>query len=175
MSSRVAMDAARTAKRLGADVTIVYRRGEEEMPARIEEIKHAKEEGIHFMILTNPVEILGENKVDGIRLVQMMLSAEDDSGRRKPVQMEGSEFEVEADQVIVAIGQGCNPLISKSSKLRHNADSSLIVNEDLMTSEDSIFAGGDIIGGDSTVIGAMKDGKNAARAIDSYMKKKEYV
>lgn len=171
----VAMDAARTAKRLGADVTIVYRRTEKEMPARVEEVEHAKEEGIHFMILTNPVKILGEKEVTGIRCVQMMLAEPDESGRRKPVTIEGSEFNISCDQVIIAIGQGCNPLIVKSTNLQHDIDGNIIVNDNLMTSMQGVFAGGDIIGGNATVIHAMGDGKKAAKAIDDYLKKKKFV
>ncbi len=171
----VAMDAARTAKRLGADVTIVYRRTEKEMPARVEEVKHAKEEGIHFMILTNPVKILGEKEVSSIRCIQMMLTEPDESGRRKPVAIEGSEFNISCDQVIIAIGQGCNPLIAKSTNLQHDIDGNIIVNDNLMTSMQGVFTGGDIIGGNATVIQAMGDGKKAAKAIDDYLRKKVLV
>jgi glutamate synthase (NADPH/NADH) small chain len=171
----VAMDAARTAKRLGGEVTIVYRRTENEMPARIEEVKHAKEEGIKFMILTNPVEILGEKEVSGIRCVQMMLGSPDDSGRRKPMPIEGSEFNISCDQVIIAIGQGSNPLIAKSSKLKHDINGNIIVDKNLMTAMDGVFAGGDIVGGNASVIQAMGDGKKAAKAIDAYLRKREFI
>jgi glutamate synthase (NADPH/NADH) small chain len=171
----VAIDAARTAKRLGADVTIVYRRGEQEMPARIEEIKHAKEEGIRFMTLTNPVRILGEKEVSGIRCVQMMLAEPDESGRRKPVPMEGSEFNIDYDQVIIAIGQASNPLTIRGTNIQHDSEGNIRVNENMMSSLDGVFAGGDIIGGDPTVIQAMGDGRKAAKAIDDYVRRKRVV
>jgi glutamate synthase (NADPH/NADH) small chain len=171
----VAMDSARTARRLGADVTVVYRRTEKEMPARVEEVKHAKEEGIHFMMLTNPVEVTGEKEVNGIKCVQMMFTEPDESGRRKPVQIEGSEFDIKCDQLIMAIGQGSNPLIAKSTKLKHDVNGNIIVNEHLITSVEGVFAGGDIIGGNSTVIQAMGDGKRAAKAIDVFIRKGEFI
>ena len=145
------------------------------MPARIEEVKHAKEEGIKFMMLTNPVEILGEKEVTGIRCVQMMLGTADDSGRRKPLPIEGSEFNISCDQVIIAIGQGSNPLIAKSAKLKHDVKGNIIVDNNFMTSVEGVFAGGDIIGGNATVIQAMGDGKTAAKAIDVYLRKDEFI
>jgi glutamate synthase (NADPH/NADH) small chain len=171
----VAMDAARTARRLGAEVTIVYRRSEHEMPARVEEVKHAKEEGIKFMMLTNPVRILGDKEVSGVECVQMMLGAPDPEGRRKAIPMEGSEFRMSCDQAIIAIGQGSNPVLVKGSKLQHDIEGSIKVDDELMTSIEGVFAGGDIIGGDATVIQAMGDGKRAAKAIDSYLRKKGFV
>ncbi len=171
----VAMDAARTAKRLGSNVTIVYRRTETEMPARIEEVKHAKEEGIRFMMLTNPVEITGDKEVKGIRCVQMMLTEPDESGRRKPVAIDGSEFNITCDQVIVAIGQGSNPLIARSAKLKHDVKGNILVNQQLMTSVEGVFAGGDITGGNATVIQAMGDGKKAAKSIDMYLRKDKFI
>ncbi len=173
-AGNVAMDAARTARRLGSEVTVVYRRGFDEMPARLEEIYHAKEEGIEFLLLTIPSQILGEDKVDGVECVQMRLAEDDESGRRRPVAMEGSEFKVDCDMVIVAIGQGPNPLLSKSSKLRHNLKGNFIVDENLMTSIEGVFAGGDIVasGESATVIKAMGDAKRAASVIDEYVKNK---
>jgi glutamate synthase (NADPH/NADH) small chain len=168
----VAMDSARCARRLGSDVTVVYRRTEQEMPAREEEVANAKEEGIHFMILTNPTQILGEEKVEGIECIQMMPGEADADGRRKPVPIENSEFVIDCDQVIIAIGQKPNPLILKGSKLQHDADGYLMVNERVQTSDRRIFAGGDIIHG-NTVIKAMGDGKKAAKGIVDWFKQKK--
>lgn len=175
----VAIDSARSAKRLGADVTIVYRRSIDEMPARDEEIKHAKEEGINFVLLTNPVKISGTEKVEGIECVQMMLGKEDESGRRTPIAIEGSEFIIDCDQVIIAIGQGPNPLITKTTELKHNPKGYIMVDDKLMTSKQGVFAGGDIISSkdtgreEATVIKAMDDGKKAAKEIESYIKSRE--
>ena len=166
----VAMDAARAAKRLGADVSVVYRRTEAEMPARNEEIKHAEEEGIHFMMLTLPVRILGNEKVEGIECIQMRLGEPDESGRRKPEPIEGSEFAIDCNQVIIAIGQGPNPLIAKTSKLEHSHKNNLIVDENMKTSMEGVYAAGDITSGAATVIKAMGDAKKAAKAIDEYIK-----
>ncbi len=175
----VAMDAARSAKRLGADVTTVYRRSLEEMPARSEEIRHAQEEGIHFMLLTNPVRILGNEKVEGIECAQMMLGEKDESGRRKPMAIDDSEFSIECDQVVIAIGQGPNPLLTKTVNIEHDAKGYLIVDENMMTSIPGVFAGGDIIGGEegvgATVINAMGAGKKAAKAIDFWIKQEKLV
>jgi glutamate synthase (NADPH/NADH) small chain len=173
----VAMDAARSAKRLGGEVTIVYRRSLEEMPARREEIKHAQEEGIHFMLLTNPVRILGGENVEGIECVQMMLGEKDESGRRKPMPIEDSEFTIECDQVVIAIGQGPNPLLTKTVNIEHDKKGYFIVDENMMTSVPGVFAGGDIIGGEegigATVINAMGAGKKAAKAIDFWIKQEK--
>jgi glutamate synthase (NADPH/NADH) small chain len=168
----VAMDSARSARRLGADVTVVYRRSEQEMPAREEEIDNAKEEGIHFMMLTNPTQVLGDDKVEGIECIQMMLGETDTDGRRKPVPIENSEFVIDCDQVVIAIGQKPNPLLLKGSRLEHEAKGYLVVNENLQTSDKRVFAGGDIIHGD-TVIKAMGDGKKAAVAIVDWFKQKK--
>lgn len=168
----VAMDAARSARRLGSDVTVVYRRSEQEMSAREEEIDNAKEEGIHFMMLTNPTQILGDEKVEGIECIQMMLGEADEGGRRKPVPIENSEFVIDCDQVIIAIGQKPNPLLLKGSRLEHESKGYLVVNENLQTSDKRIFAGGDIIQG-NTVIKAMGDGKKAAVAIVDWFKQKK--
>ncbi len=175
----VAMDAARSAKRLGADVTVVYRRSLDEMPARKEEIKHAQEEGIHFMLLTNPNRIIGSSVVEGIECMQMMLGEEDASGRRKPVPIEDSQFMIDCDQVIIAIGQGPNPLLTKTVNIAHNERGYLMVDENLMTSIPGVFAGGDIIGGSegvgATVIHAMGAGKMAASAIEFWVKQEKLL
>jgi glutamate synthase (NADPH/NADH) small chain len=175
----VAMDAARCAKRMGADVTIVYRRSLAEMPARKEEIRHAQEEGIHFMLLTNPIKIIGEGKVEGVMCNQMMLGEADESGRRKPVAIEDSEFRIDCEQVIIAIGQGPNPLLTRTVNIAHNEKGYLLVDENMMTSLPGVFAGGDITGGEegggATVINAMGAGKKAARAIDKWIKQEKLV
>lgn len=166
----VAMDSARTARRLGADVTIVYRRSISEMPARKEEIKHAQEEGIKFMMLTSPTRILGEEKVAGIECVQMMLGEPDESDRRTPIPIENTEFVIGCDQVIIAIGQNPNPLIARLTNLQHGPKNNLIVNDKFQTSNPKIFAAGDIVSGAATVIKAMGDAKKAAKAIDEFLK-----
>ena len=167
-AGNVAMDAARTARRMGADVTIVYRRGREEMPARGEEIEHAEEEGIVFELLTNPVEVLGEGgRVTALKCVRMALGEPDASGRRSPVSIEGSEFEMDVDQVIVALGTSPNPLIRKSTdKIEFSRRGTIVVDEETMrTSNDRIYAGGDAVTGAATVILAMGAGRKAAAAI----------
>ena len=167
-AGNVAMDAARTARRMGADVTIVYRRGREEMPARGEEIEHAEEEGIVFELLTNPVEVLGEGgRVTALKCVRMALGEPDASGRRSPVPIEGSEFEMGVDQVIVALGTSPNPLIRKSTdKIEFSRRGTIVVDEETMrTSNDKIYAGGDAVTGAATVILAMGAGRKAAAAI----------
>jgi glutamate synthase (NADPH/NADH) small chain len=173
----VAMDAARSALRLGAEeVSIVYRRGEEEMPARREEIEHAKEEGIIFRLLTNPVRILGDEKfnVKAIELIKMELGEPDKSGRRSPIPVEGSEFTIPADVVIIAIGTSPNPIIFKGSEgLEQSKRGTVVANEETgATSKCGVFAGGDVVTGAATVISAMGAGKKAARAIDEYLKGK---
>ncbi len=170
----VAMDAARCAKRLGADeVYIIYRRSEEEMPARLEEIEHAKEEGIIFNLLTNPVEVLGDENgwVKGIKCVKMELGEPDNSGRRKPVKIENSEFEIELENVVIAIGQTPNPLIKQTTKgLQTQKWGGIIADEETgKTSLDGVYAGGDAVTGAATVILAMGAGKKAAKAIDEYL------
>lgn len=166
----VAIDAARTARRLGSDVTVVYRRSFDEMPARLEEIEHAKEEGINFLMLTSPTKIIGDKFVTGMEFQQMMLGEMDSSGRRTPLPIEDSEFSLECGQVIIAIGQGINPLLTRNSELRTVMRGAIEVNENYQTSEPKIFAGGDVIGQESTVIKAMADGKNAAAAIDAFLR-----
>jgi len=173
----VAMDAARSAKRLGADnVYIIYRRSEAEMPARLEEVHHAKEEGIIFKLLTNPTQILGDDKgwVTGIECVEMTLGEPDASGRRRPVQKPGSEHIVDVDTVIIAIGTSPNPLIrSTTPDLETNQWGCINANEETgQTSKEGVFAGGDTVTGAATVILAMGAGKKAAKAIDEYIKSK---
>ncbi len=173
----VAMDAARCAMRLGADkVYIVYRRSEEEMPARAEEIHHAKEEGIDFQLLTNPVQILGdeEGKVKGMECVRMELGDPDESGRRRPQEIEGSNFVLDVDAVIIAIGTTPNPLLRNTTKgLEANRRGCLVVQEDsTQTTREGVFAGGDAVTGAATVILAMGAGKKAAEEIDAYLQKK---
>ncbi len=170
----VAMDAARSAKRLGADVTIVYRRTEAELPARHEEVEHAKEEGINFKLLTNPVEIKGtDGWVSGIVCQRMELSEPDESGRARPVAVEGSEFEVKADCVIMAIGTSPNPLIKSTTQgLETQKWGGIVADENGLTSREGIYAGGDAVTGAATVILAMGAGKTAAAAIDEYIQNK---
>lgn len=178
----VAMDAARTALRLGADkVYIVYRRSMEELPARREEVEHAEEEGIEFKLLCNPVEVLGyENPDDkrdpkngfvtGIKCIRMELGEPDEKGRRRPVPIEGSEFVLDVDTVVISIGTSPNPLIKSTTKgLEVNKHGGIIVNEDGLTSREGVYAGGDAVTGAATVISAMGAGKVAAKAIDEYL------
>lgn len=170
----VAMDAARCAKRLGANVTIVYRRSLEELPARKEEVHHAMEEGIVFKLLTNPVELIGDETqtVAKVKCVEMELGEPDASGRRKPVVKPDSQFELDADCVIMALGTSPNPLIkSTTSGLETEKWGGIITNEDGLTSREGIYAGGDAVTGAATVILAMGAGKKAAEAIDKYIMK----
>lgn len=175
-AGNVAMDAARTAKRLGAEhVYIVYRRGEDEMPARKEEIGHAKEEGIELRLLNNPVSIKGDEKgwVNGLECVKMELGEADASGRRSPVAIKGSEYILDVDMVVMAIGQGPNPLIKQTTpNLEVNKRGNIVADEAGATSIPGVFAGGDIVTGAATVISAMGAGKRAAVAIDEYLKNK---
>ena len=171
----VAMDSLRTALRLGADqVTCVYRRSRNEMPARGEEIENAEEEGIEFQLLTNPVGILGDQQgwVKGMECIRMELGEPDASGRRRPVPVEGSEFTIDVDQVIVAIGQGANPLVaSTTSGLETNKWGYIVADPETgATSKPGVYAGGDIVTGAATVILAMGAGRKAARAIDEYLR-----
>lgn len=171
----VAMDAARTAKRLGAEVTVVYRRTEKELPARREEVEHAMEEGIIFKFLTNPIKINGEDGwVKSIRCQEMKLSEPDESGRARPVPVEGSEYDIDADCVIMSIGTSPNPLIkSTTAGLEVNKHGGIIVNEDTgATTKAGVYAGGDAVTGAATVILAMGAGKTAAKAIDEYISSK---
>ncbi len=174
----VAMDAARSAKRLGAEnVYIVYRRAEEQMPARREEIHHAKEEEIDFRLLTNPVAIYGDEngRVTEIECIRMELGEPDASGRRKPVEVEGSNFRLPVDCVVMAIGNSPNPLLQRTTEgLETNRHGCLIVNEEtLQTTREGVFAGGDAVTGAATVILAMGEGKHAANSIDEYIKNKK--
>ena len=171
------MDAARSAKRLGAEeVYIVYRRGMEELPARKEEVEHAEEEGIIFKTLNNPVEILGaeEGLVSGIKCIEMELGEPDESGRRRPVAKEGSEFVLDVDSVIMSIGTSPNPLIrSTTPGLDANKYGCLVTRDDSgLTTRDGVYAGGDAVTGAATVILAMGAGKDAAKAIDEMLKNK---
>ncbi len=169
----VAMDAARTALRLGADVHIVYRRTEAELPARREEVHHAIEEGIIFDMLTNPVEVLGDEKgwVRALKCIRMELGEPDASGRRRPVPIPGSEFEIPTETVIMALGTSPNPLISKTTKgLDVNRWGCLVADEAGATTRPGVFAGGDAVTGAATVILAMGAGRTAAKAIDAYLK-----
>ena len=172
----VAMDAARCAKRLGAEnVYIVYRRGEEELPARAEEVEHAKEEGIIFRLLTNPTEILADENggVVGIRCVEMGLGEPDGSGRRRPVEIEGSDFTIDVDCVIMSIGTSPNPLIKSTTEgLECTKWGGIVTDENGLTSRTAVYAGGDAVTGAATVILAMGAGKTAAKAMDEYIQSK---
>lgn len=169
----VAMDAARTALRLGADTTIVYRRTENELPARREEVHHAKEEGVKFAMLTNPVEVLSDEKgwVRAVKCIRMELGEPDESGRRSPVPVAGSEFEIETDTVIMSLGTSPNPLIARTtSGLETTRRGCLVADEAGVTTRAGVFAGGDAVTGAATVILAMGAGRKAASAIDSYIR-----
>lgn len=167
-AGNVAMDAARTALRLGSEVTLVYRRSRAEMPARAEEIEHAEQEGVKFDLLVNPVEILGDENgnVKGARLIRMQLGEPDASGRRRPVEIEGSEFDIECDQIIVALGTTPNPIIKKSfPSLETSKKGTIVADENGKTNVDKLYAGGDAMTGAATVILAMGAGKRSAKAI----------
>ena len=174
-----AMDAVRTSKRLGANhATIVYRRSEEEMPARNEEIHHAKDEGVHVMTLINPIEFIGDENgfVKSARCLKMALGEPDDSGRRRPIPIEGSEFEIPADMVVIAVGNGSNPLISQTTpEISTNKWGNVVTDEIGRTSMKGVFAGGDIVTGGATVILAMGAGRAAAEGINEYLKTGEWV
>ena len=168
----VAMDAARTALRLGGEVKVVYRRGESELPARKEEVGHAKEEGVIFELLTNPTEILTDENgnVRAVKVIKMQLGEPDASGRRSPVEIPNSEYEIEADEVIMSLGTSPNPLItSTTAGLNADGRKRIIADENGKTSKKGVFAGGDAVTGAATVILAMEAGKKAAKAIDEYL------
>jgi glutamate synthase (NADPH/NADH) small chain len=170
-----AMDSARTAKRLGANVTLVYRRSEEEMPARLEEVKHAKEEGINFLTLHNPMEYIADEKgaVKQAVLQVMQLGEPDASGRRRPEPIEGQTKTLDADQVIVAVGVSPNPLVPKSVEgLELGRKNTIVVNDEMQSSRPELYAGGDIVRGGATVILAMGDGRKAAANMDIQLQKK---
>ena len=170
----VAMDAARTALRLGAETTIVYRRTENELPARKEEVHHAKEEGIKFAMLTNPVEVIGDENgwVKAVKCIRMELGEPDESGRRSPVEVPGSEFEIETETVIMSLGTSPNPLIARTTEgLETNRRGCIVADENGATSRPGVFAGGDAVTGAATVILAMGAGRKAAAAINEYLKK----
>jgi glutamate synthase (NADPH/NADH) small chain len=173
----VAMDAARSALRLGSEVYLVYRRSEKELPARIEEVHHAKEEGIVFHMLTNPVGILGDENgwVRGVRCIRMELGEPDESGRRSPKEIPGSEFEIDCDAVIMSLGTSPNPLISITTPgLEINRWKCIIADEATgKTTREGVFAGGDAVTGAATVILAMGAGRTAAKAIDQYIRQKK--
>ena len=169
----VAMDAVRTARRLGAETTIVYRRSESELPARAEEVRHAREEGVGFMMLSNPVRIIGNDKgnVTGIECVSMRLGEADSSGRRSPEPVEGSNFTINCDTVIMALGTTPNPLIKKTTEgLDTDRKGCIVATEEGATSRPGVFAGGDAVTGAATVILAMGAGRKAAAAIDEYLR-----
>lgn len=173
----VAMDAARCAMRLGADrVSIIYRRSEAEMPARLEEVEHAKEEGIEFHFLANPKEIIGDenDKVKAMKCVKMELTEPDESGRRSPVEIANSEYLIDCDSVVIAVGTSPNPLIKNTTKnLETNSRGCIITKgENGLTSREGVYAGGDAVTGAATVILAMGAGKSASEAIDQYLKNK---
>ena len=172
----VAMDAARTALRLGAETTIVYRRTEKELPARVEVVHHAKEEGINFAMLTNPVEVIGDENgwVKAVKCIRMELGAPDERGRRRPVEIPDSEHVIDVDAVIISIGTSPNPLIKDTTDgLEVNARGGIVVNESAATSRDGVYAGGDAVTGAATVISAMGAGKLAAEAIHNYLNSKK--
>ena len=173
----VAMDAARSARRLGAEVYIIYRRSRNELPARLEEVEHAEEEGIEFKFLTNPVQILGDEKgwVTGVECVEMELGEPDASGRRRPVEKKGSEKVLPIDTLIMALGTSANPLLTMTTKgLDANKWGGIITDEDTgLTSREGVYAGGDVVTGSATVILAMGAGKQAAKAMDAYIKGKQ--
>lgn len=169
------MDSCRTARRLGAEVTIVYRRSEAEMPARLEELRHAKEEGINFLTLHNPIEYIADEKgrVKQAILQIMELGEPDRSGRRCPIPAEGKTLSIDTDQVIVAVGVSPNPLVPNSIKgLELGSKNTIAVNEEMCSSIPEIYAGGDIVRGGATVILAMGDGRRAAENMDKSIRKK---
>ena len=175
-AGNVAMDAARTARRLGAEVTIVYRRSREEIPARAEEVDHAEEEGIRFNLLSNPVSMSGDadGMVQSVKCIRMSLGEPDASGRRRPVAIEGSEYDVPTDQVIIALGTSPNPLIRRTfTKLKFTPKGTIEADENMYTGEEGVYAGGDAVTGAATVISAMGAGRVAAASILKYLAEKK--
>ncbi len=175
-AGNVAMDAARTARRLGAEVTIVYRRSREEIPARAEEVDHAEEEGIRFNLLSNPVSMSGDadGMVQSVKCIRMSLGEPDASGRRRPVAIEGSEYDVPTDQVIIALGTSPNPLIRRTfTKLKFTSKGTIEADENMYTGEEGVYAGGDAVTGAATVISAMGAGRVAAASILKYLAEKK--
>jgi glutamate synthase (NADPH/NADH) small chain len=170
----VAMDAVRTSRRLGAaSATIVYRRGRDELPARAEEVHHAEQEGVEFELLAAPIEVLGDETrwVTSVRCIRMALGEPDESGRRRPEPVPGSEFEIPCDMLVVAIGTRSNPLLTQTAPdLEVTKWGYIVTDEQGMTSMPGVFAGGDIVRGAATVILAMGDGKKAAASIDTYLR-----
>lgn len=170
----VAMDAARTAKRFGSNVKVIYRRTKDELPARVEEVENALEEGIEFLFLANPVEIIADENgwVKEVKAIKMELSQEDSDGRKRPVPLPGSDFTVKTDMIILALGTNPNPLISQTtSDLKVDEKKRILADDFGLTNKDGVFAGGDCVSGSATVILAMGAGKKAAQAIDEYLKK----
>lgn len=170
----VAMDAARTAKRFGSNVKVIYRRTKDELPARVEEVENALEEGVEFLFLANPLEIYGDENgwVKEVRAIKMELGEEDGDGRKRPVPVEGSDFAVETDMIILALGTNPNPLISQTTvDLKVDEKKRILADDFGITNKDGVFAGGDCVSGSATVILAMGAGKKAAQAIDQYLKK----
>ncbi|MEG1405753.1 MAG: FAD-dependent oxidoreductase, partial [Alistipes sp.] len=171
----VAMDAVRTAKRLGAEAVIAYRRSEKELPARAEEVHHAKQEGIEFRMLTNPTAVIGTEQgwVSGLNCIEMELGEPDQSGRRSPIEKVGSDFQIECDVVVMALGTSPNPLIAATTAgLETNRRGCMVADEKGATTRKGVFAGGDAVTGAATVILAMGAGRTAARAIDEYVQSK---
>jgi glutamate synthase (NADPH/NADH) small chain len=175
-AGNVAMDAARTAKRLGAkEVYIVYRRSKDEVPARLEELEHAEEEGVILQLLTSPIEVIGDDcgHVKALRCVKFELGEPDEGGRRKPVQIPNSEFDIPMDMVVMAIGQGPNPLLLETTNgLELNKRGNIVADDEGRTSIEGVFAGGDIVTGAATVILAMGAGKKTAKSIHEYLSEK---
>ena len=168
----VAMDAARVALRLGAEVYVVYRRGEAEMPARKEEVENAKEEGVKFVFYANPIRVLGEDWVTGLECLRVELGEPDGTGKRRPIPIPNSNFVIECDSIVIAIGQSPNPLIPMTTEgLRIGEHGNIVVDSEGRTTKRGVFAGGDITSGEATVIAAMAAGKRAAKAIDQYIQR----
>lgn len=169
----VALDAARVARRLGSEVTIIYRRNFSDMPARQPEIRNAQDEGVQMLTLTSPARFAGEKKVEAVECVQMREGEEDETGRRAPVPIEGTEFTIECDQAIIAVGQNPNQAIAKTGEIMTGGFGNIIVDESMRTSKENVFAGGDAVSGSATVINAVRDGNSAAEKIDEYLNSRQ--